>query len=412
MTTLSLTRLTSSNIKFKPLSAIFNVLLLAMGIAVILTIIHLNNQIDKRFAKDLQGIDLVVSGKGSPLQIILANVFHIDIPTGNIPLDEADKIKTNPMVKSAIPLALGDNYNGYRIVGTNADYIAHYKGEFVQGGFFSDEMQVVLGNEVAERNHLKIGDKIVGAHGLVNSDDLHTDNPYTVVGILKPTASVLDRLVLTPVESVWHVHEEHHHDGEEGKNEHERDDADHHDDEREITSLLIAYKSPLAAAQLPRLINNSSSLQAASPAFEVARLNKLMGIGGDILSVFGVLLIAFSAFGLFITLYNAVNERKYDIALMRSLGATRGRIFGYVMAEVLVLGLIGSIVGIVLAQIFLGGTAIWIQHSKHIVLEPTVIFGKPEACVIIAALTISVLAGIIPAMKAYRMNIVKTLRQV
>ncbi len=402
MTTLSLRRLTSANIKFKPLSAIFNVLLLAMGIAVILTLIHLSDQLDKRFAKDLQGIDLVVSGKGSPLQIILSNVFHIDIPTGNIPLDEADKIRTNPMVQSAIPVALGDNYNGYRIVGTNADYIAHYHGELSQGSLFSDEMQVVLGAEVAEKHHLKIGDKIVGAHGLVNSDDLHTDNSYTVVGVLKPTGSVLDRLVLTPVESVWYVHEEgHHHD----------DEADHHEGEREITALLISYKSPLAAAQLPRLINSSSSMQAASPAFEVARLNKLMGTGGDILSAFGVLLIGFSAFGLFITLYNAVNERKYDIALMRSLGATRGCIFGFIMAEVLVLGLIGSVIGVFLTQVFLRSASAWIHASKHIVLEPAAIFGAPEACVIIAALAISILVGLIPAVKAYRMNIVKTLRQ-
>lgn len=320
MTTLSLSRLTSANIKFKPLSAIFNVMLLAMGIAVILTLIHLNDQFDKRFAKDLQGIDLVVSGKGSPLQIILSNVFHIDIPTGNIPLDEVDKLKANPLIKSAIPVALGDNYNGYRIVGTNPDYIAHYKGELAHGNLFSDEMQVVLGSEVAAKHKNKVGDKIVGAHGLVNSDDLHTDHPYTVVGILKPTGTVLDRLVLTPVESVWHVHEEHHHDGDEAEGE------------REITALLISYKSPLAAAQLPRLINSSSSMQAASPAFEVARLNKLMGTGGDILSAFGVLLIGFSTFGLFITLYNAVNERKYDIALMRSLGATRGRIAFAVLA--------------------------------------------------------------------------------
>jgi putative ABC transport system permease protein len=329
---------------------------------------------------------------------------------------------------------LGDNYNGYRIVGTNTDYIAHYKGELAQGNLFSDEMQVVLGSEVAEKHQNKVGDKIVGAHGLVNSDDLHTDHPYTVVGTLRPTGTVLDRLVLTPVESVWHVHEEHHHDGDAAEGEHHHEDSahdhdehedhdaheagHHHDDEaeshegeHEITALLISYKSPLAAAQLPRLINSSSSMQAASPAFEVARLNKLMGTGGDILSAFGILLIGFSAFGLFITLYNAVNERKYDIALMRSLGATRGRIFGYVMAEVLVLGLIGSVIGVFLTQVFLHAASAWIHESKHIVLESPPIFGAPEIYVIMAALAISVLAGFIPAMKAYRMNIVKILGQ-
>ncbi len=437
MTTLSLRRLIGANIKFKPLSAIFNILLLAMGIAVILTLIHLNDQIDKRFAKDLQGIDLVVSGKGSPLQIILANVFHMDIPTGNIPLAAANQLKSNPMVKFAVPVALGDNYNGFRIVGTTSDFIAHYKGELVQGGLFAGVMQVVLGSDVAKKHALKLGDKIVGAHGLGGSDDLHTDKPYTIVGILKPTGGVIDRLVLTSVDSVWHVHEEHHHDdvvkGAE-KNEHHHDeaaphdhaidhdapesgphhdgeDANHQDGTREITALLITYKSPLAAAQLPRLINSSSSMQAASPAFEMARLNKLMGTGSDILSAFGVLLIGFAAFGLFITLYNAVNERRYDIALMRSLGATRGRIVGFILTEVLTLGIVGSILGILLSQIFLYMAGLWIQATKHIRLESASIFGTPEFSIIFATLGLCILSGIIPGIKAYRMNIIKTLGQ-
>lgn len=308
------------------------------------------------------------------------------------------------LVKSAIPLALGDNFNGYRIVGTNADYISHYKGEIAQGRNNARAMEVVMGSEVAEKYHTKLGDKIIGAHGLVNSDDLHTDFPYTVVGILKPTGSIVDRLVITPIESVWHVHEH--------PDEDDPEEVTYKQDHpwNEITALLISYKSPLAAAQLPRLINKSSSMQAASPAFEMARLNKLMGTGGDILSAFGVLLIGFSAFSLFITLYNAVNERKYDIALMRSLGATRGRIFGYIMTEVLALSLIGSIIGVVLTQIFLHVTAIWIYLSKHIALERSSLLGEPEAYVIIGALTISLFAGLIPAIKAYRINIVQTLR--
>src|SRR5262249_31618666 len=132
---------------------------------------------------------------------------ELDIPTGNIPLSEADKLAKHPLVKEAIPIALGDNYNGFRIVGTNADYIGHYRAEMAQGAAFMQPMEAVLGSEVAEKYHLKLGDKIVGAHGLVNSEDLHSDFPYTVTGILAPAGSVIDRLVLTPVESVWHMHE-------------------------------------------------------------------------------------------------------------------------------------------------------------------------------------------------------------
>lgn len=396
--------LTAANMRFKPLSAIFNVLLLAMGIATIVTLFHLNTQIENRFTKDLGGIDLVVSGKGSPLQIILSNVFHLDIPTGNIPLAEAEKLKANPLIKQTIPLALGDNYNGYRIVGTDTDYIEHYGGKVSQGRIFADTMEVVLGSDVAKRFNLSLGDKIVGAHGLTNSDDLHSDFPYTVVGILAPSDTVLDRLVLTTVDSVWHVHE--------------HPDADNPEEiaykkthpGKELTGLLIRYATPFAAVQLPRLINKNNQMQAASPAFEMARLTNMMGTGGDILSAFGVLLIGFAAFGFFVTQYNAVNERKYEIALMRSLGATKGKIFRFVIGEVMTLGVCGLVLGIGLAHVFLYITALWIKAAKHVSLH-AVGFDATEMKICAIALLISFVAGVLPALKASRLNIVKTLVQ-
>lgn len=402
--TLNLSRLIWANIRYKALSSAFNVILLAMGIAFILTLLHLDNQIDQRFTRDLKGIDLVVSGKGSPLQMILSNVFHLDIPTGNIPASEADKLAKNRMVKQAIPLALGDNYNGYRIVGTNKEYIEHYNGVLASGRLFTAPMEVVIGSEVAVHYKMTLNQEIVGAHGLVNSDDLHTDFPYTVVGILKPTGTVLDRLVITGIESVWHVHEHPDEDDPEEvayKSEHPWN---------EITALLITYKTPLAAAQLPRLVNKSSSMQAASPAFEVARLNRLMGVGGDILSAFGAILIAFSAFGIFVTLYSSVKDREYDIVLLRVMGARRSRIFTFILLETIGLGVAGAIAGIALSQIFIKGAALWISMAKHITLEPDGV-GHAELYALGAAIVISILAGIGPALTAHRINILEKLRQ-
>ena len=399
---LTLARLTCANLAFKPLTSLFNILLLAMGIAIILTLAHLNEQIENRFSHDLKGIDLVVSGKGSPLQVILSSVFQLDIPTGNIPLAEADKLKANPLVKSAIPLAMGDNYNGFRIVGSSTDYIAHYGAKLADGRLYTAPMEAVLGSEVARKYNLKTGDHIVGAHGLVNSDDLHSNFPYTITGILLPTGGVIDRLVITPVESVWCVHE--HPDADDAeevayKKEHP---------EKEITALLVTYSTPYAAAQLPRLVNKSSSMQAASPAFEVARLNQMMGAGGEAIAAFGYLLVAFAAFSLFITLYNAINERQYDLGLMRCLGATRGRIFGFVLCEAAALGLAGCIAGILLAQIFIRLAAFWIASTKHVILETGGI-GLIELETIAGAMAISLMAGFVPAIRAYRMNIVKVL---
>jgi len=345
----------------------------------------------------LQGIDLVVGAKGSPIQLMLSSVFHLDIPNGNIPLAEANKLKANPLVKSTIPLALGDNYQGFRIVGTTVDYITHYSGSFAEGGVFKKPMEVVVGSNVAGKNQLHLNDAIIGTHGLTNSDDLHSALPYKVVGILQPTGTVLDRLVLTPIESVWQVHEHHEDDA----------DAKPHG-EKEITALLISYKSPLAAVTIPRMVNKSTALQAASPAFEMARLIKIMGVGGDAISWFAGLLILLASAGFFVTLFNAVNERRYDLMLMRSLGASRRKIFTLVISEGVTLGLAGVVSGLVLGHSFAYGAKTWLEQSRGVSLE-SVIFHPYEIYVVIVALLVSVLASVIPAMMAYRLSMANVL---
>ena len=232
-------------------------------------------------------------------------------------------------------MALGDNYNGFRIVGVPVSYIEHYNGKLAQGRFYMARMEAVLGARWLEKYHLRLGDRIIGAHGLSNSDDLHSDFPYTVIGILQPAGSVLDRLVLTPVASVWHVHE--HPDVDDAEEiAHKKTHP-----EKEITALLITYSTPAAAATLSRLVNKIGALQSASPAFEMARLMNYLGAGSDALEVFAGMLIIIAAIGFFVTLMSAVNDRRYDIALMRSLGATRRKIFAFVLAEGLTLGALG-----------------------------------------------------------------------
>ena len=384
------------------LSTCLSLLTFASGIAVIVALLLINTQLNNEFSKNLKGIDLVVGSKGSPLQLILSSVFHLDIPTGNIPLEEAEKLEQHPLVKQAIPVALGDNYNGFRIVGTNASYIEHYEGTLAQGRMFTKPMEAVLGSEVAETFHHVPGDHIVGAHGLVNSDDLHSDFPYEVVGILAPTHTTLDRLVLTPVESVWHVHE--------------HPDADDPEEVaykkthpgKELTALLITYKSPLAAASMPREVNKSTSMQAASPAFEVARLSSLMGTGTETLATFGWYLIGLAGLGIFVALYNAMNERRYDLALMRSFGASPAKLFGLVVTESLILAVTGAVAGIALGHGFVAIAAAWLAQTKHVHISGTQ-FMQEELWLVLASILIGLVAAILPAIRVYRIDIFKTL---
>jgi len=403
---MNLMRLSFRNLCFHSLTTLFNVLVLALGIATIVTLLHVSKQLEHRFDSDLKGIDLVVGAKGSPIQLILSSVFHLDIPNGNILLQEADALAHNPLVQSAIPMALGDSYHGFRIVGTTPDYPKHYNAALAQGGYWTQAMQATLGSEVVHKSGLKLGDSFTGSHGLTEGGEEHSQFPYKVVGILAPTGTVVDRLVFTDVASVWNVHEHHHEDADEPRNPNEIPET--HPGQREITSLLITYKSPYAAVTLPRQINASTSMQAASPAMEMARLRHIIGIGGETIEFFGFALMAIAAIGFFVTLWGAVSDRSYEIALMRSLGATRGMIFGLVLTEGLTLGLMGIILGLGLGHGFAYLAQRAIESSEHMTLQ-AIGFQYPEFFAALIALVISGIVALLPALMAYRVNVATVL---
>jgi len=162
----------------RPLGAALNVLLLSLGLASITFLLLVSFQLDKAFEKDLAGIDVVVGAKGSPMQLILGGVFHIDVPPGNIPLKALKALEKNPLIASVIPLSLGDNLRGFRIVGSSHDYLTHYAATLAHGRNWDAPMQVVVGSIVAKKLGLQVGNSFVGSHGLGAGGHLHGDNPY------------------------------------------------------------------------------------------------------------------------------------------------------------------------------------------------------------------------------------------
>jgi len=406
-----------SYLKLKPLNTVLNILLLALGIAVITVLLLFNKQLEEKISSNAKGIDLVVGAKGSPLQLILCNIFHIDFPTGNINLQEAERVAKNRLVKKAIPLALGDSFQAYRIIGTNKDYAELYKAELNQGDWWSSEMEVTLGANVAEEMKFSIGDKFESTHGLTQGGNAHEDKQFIVKGILKRSNTVLDNLILTSVESIWHVHEEHIEEVEQASSIRQDSSfipskliATHPagDSTKEITSMLIQYRSPRAAIQLPRLINGQSSLQAASPAFETARLFSILGIGVDILMGFAYVLIFISALSIFIALYNSLKERRYDLAIMRSMGASRFKLFVTVLVEGSTLTLAGSIIGLLLAHGILMLLAVVIEETRKAGISG-IVFYREEWIILVGSLFLGVLCALLPAVQAYRTDISKVL---
>lgn len=397
-------------LKAKPFNTVLNIFLLALGISVITVLLLFNNQLQEKISSNAKGIDLVVGAKGSPLQLILCSIFHIDFPTGNIRLSDAERIVKHRMVKRAIPLALGDSYNGYRIVGTNHGYAELYKTELASGDWWTKDLDVTVGATVARLAKLNVGDSFTSAHGLTADGRGHDEQRYVVKGILKRSNTVIDNLILTNIASIWKVHDIHG-DTASAVVIHPSSlvpGVEAGDSLREITSLLIQYRNPLAVIQLPRFINSNSNLQAASPAFETARLFSILGVGVDVLRAFAAVLIFISGLSIFIALYNSLKERQYDLAIMRSMGAGRRTLFISIVMEGSTLTVLGSVLGLVMGHKVLWLFTLLVEESQKAGMTAFVFYAE-EAYIVAGSILLGIVCSAIPAIQAYRTDIHKVL---
>lgn len=385
----------------RPLGAALNVLLLSLGLASITFLLLVGAQLSKAFDRDLAGIDVVVGAKGSPMQLILSGVLHIDVPSGNVPLQAVNALVKNPWVDSIIPISLGDNFGGYRIVGTAHAYINHYGAKIAQGQVWNAPMQVVLGATTARKLGLALGQTFVGSHGLGAGGHTHGDNPYTVIGILAPSGSVLDRLILTDTASVWKVHEDY--------TAVDADDRKVMEEEREITMALVKYKTPMAAMSFPRYVNTSTEMQAAAPALEISRLLNMLGLGTDVLRAFTGVLLLTAGLSVFIALWSAVRERQSDLALLRMLGAPPRKVAALLLCEAIWLGLVASALGLLLGQGFALALAWFLQLDNSLLIGgmawPTELLVVP--CL---ALGVSLVSALLPTWAAYRVSVLSLLQ--
>ncbi len=423
-------------LSFRPLSTGLNAILLAFGLAIITVLLLVQHQFEQKMTRDAAGIDLVVGAKGSPLQLILASVYHIDFPTGNIKMEEAQRISRNRLVKQVIPLAMGDNMQGFRIVGTNHDYLSLYEVSFATGKAWEFPFEVILGSSAAQALGLKLGDTFTGSHGISVGSHDHDQQQFKVTGILAPTGKVVDRLVLTSIESVWYTHDEQGEESiateevalplEEGAT-HEEEAHDAHSEamdplkvpvatqgfpasnqEREVTSLLVRYRNPMAAIQLPRMINSATSMQAASPAFEMSRLFELLGVGISLLQGLAIALVIIAGLSIFIALYNSLKERKYDLAILRALGASRAQLVTLVFLEGISLTTLGALLGIAFGHGFLA-IIVELTSQEVVSLVDPWVFLPEEGFIFGYALAVGMLASLIPAWSAYQTSIAKQL---
>lgn len=448
------------NQKDRPLQMLLTLLLFGLGVGLIALLISLNTQLDEKFKNNLAGIDLVIGAKGSPLQMILSSMYHIDAPTGNISIKEVKPFLNpkHPLVKLAVPLSLGDSYKSFRIIGTTHEYVdSIFRESIASGKLWEGLYEVTIGATVASKANLKIGDQFHSSHGFaddgINTHD-HGDG-FKVVGVLNKSNTVLDQLILTNTQSVWAVHD---HEAEEKKapaeateEEHDHDHAHDHDDhsdhdhsahdhsdheghdhdahdhsdhqaaspivkplmeypDKDITTLLVRYrnKKDWRSLNMPRSINENTDLQAASPAIEMNRLYSMMGVGTDALRNLALIIVIVSGLSIFISLFSSLKDRKYELALMRVMGASRSYLFFLIILEGLLFAILGYLLGLFLCHSGMSLLSGYLEEAYQYEFSGWRFF-KEELWLLGGSLVIGFVAALIPAFQAYQTDISETL---
>ena len=383
------------NLRAKPLQTALSLALLAFGVGMVSLMLLTEKQVNDAFERNIKDIDLVLGAKGSPLQLILANVYHIDAPTGNILLSEAQKVVRHPYIESGIPLAYGDNHEGYRIVGTEHSYAAHYGVEVAQGKLWEAPFEATVGSKVAQALELTLGDTFYSAHGLTDQTDIHKDKVFTVVGILEPSQSVVDQLILTPMQSIWDVHLK---EGEVGD-----------PSAREITAMLLKKRNPLAVLTIPNTLRESN-MQVALPAIEVNRMTQQFGLGTAALRAIAMLIMALSFASIFISVLDNIRSRRHELALMRTMGGTPRTLYLLLLQEGGFLSLVGTGLGLLLSRMGLWTLSNVVEQQFHYELAEMALLPS-EWMLAAAAIGVGLLASAVPARGSLRLDISQTLRE-
>lgn len=411
------------NLRHRPLRTGLSVLLFALGVGLVALLFLVERQVSEQFERNLAEVDLVLGAKGSPLQLVLSSMYHIDAPTGNIPLRNAKPFLNpkHPLISEALPLSVGDSYRGYRIVGTLPRALRWYDVTIADGRIWEREMEVVVGAQVARALGLELGSSFLSSHGLIEDEDLiHEDAlPFVVVGIMKASGTVLDQLILTATQSVWAVHNHDEHDHHDDHDHHEHHDHSAADtlatlldldpEGKEITALLMRFRNRnIQTLNLQRNLNENTNLQAASPAIEITRLFYLFDTGERALRALALVIIIVSGLSIFIALYASLRERRYELALLRSFGASPGRLFSFILAEGILLALVGYALGILLCHVGMWLLGDALASAFKYQLNP-LRFVAAEGWLLLASISVGATAAALPAWQAARTDVAEQL---
>jgi putative ABC transport system permease protein len=420
------------NVKRRRLSTSLTAASVALGVALFVAIGVLRQASEQGFQRTAGICDTIVGAKGDSLQLSLNTLYHMGFSTGNISLASFNEIRNQEGVSWAAPIALGDSYRSHRIVGVSSEFFEQVKiagsgnlsfsegrsfdfsteqfveehehlfGEQQAGHDHEDDehfsYQAVIGANVATKLLLKVGDKIVPTHGVEKSTERHDDAASEIVGILAATGTPIDRAIYIPIIAYYKM--EGHATDHEAELEGTRD-------ARGISAIMLSTKSGYYRQQIYRNINNRLDAMAVFPSIEMRKLFKLIGSGDIVLRIISLLVVVVALIGVLVSLYNAMGARRKEFAILRALGASRRSIITIVSLESSIIAFMGAVFGVLLAS--LAALILATELHKFSGVTINVSLGVDEIYLIVIVTLAGALAGLIPALEAYRTEAAKQL---
>ncbi len=402
-----------TNILSKKLRNFLTIFSILVSVMLIISVQNLTTQLKSNVIENAGVYDILVGAPGSSIQLVLNTIFYYDAPIANINIEYYESLQKDSRVANVVPIGMGDNYNGYKIIGTSNDFFTD-KYKLKSGELFKNNGEAVIGSTVAKITGLKVGDKFSGMHGLTEEGGhVHGDFQYTVVGVLEQTKTPSDTVIYTDIESLWTVHGlEHneHNENDDMEMDDEHDESMHgNSSENLITALLVKTTSLSNQVMVTNDLNKNNDIQAINPAATLRKLLVMLNAGEIVVTLVAYVSIFLSIIVLFTTMLSASIERRKDISILRALGANRKTVFKTILLETLIIAIIGAVLGFIVAHIAIGilGNYTAVNYGINISGFSIQI---AEVFVLLGAVVLSIVAGMIPAVMVYKTDATKYLK--
>ena len=411
-----LTKLAYKSLLNRRASVLLTLFTIAISVMLLLSIERIRVDAKTSFSNTISGTDLIVGARTGDIQLLLSSVFRIGHANNGVSWQSYQYITAQRGVKWSIPISLGDSHKGQAVIGTTRDYFTHYRFgkkqtlSFQQGHAFERVNQVVLGSDVASRLGYTLGDSIVISHGMGNTSfHHHKDNPFTVIGILNATGTPVDKTLHIPLAAIDLIHGGAHSSNvEHGESDehHVHDEHDEHNnligEPNQITAFLMGFDSPLYTLQIRRNINQykNEPLLAIMPTVTLKELWQMLAIVEKVLLLFSGVVILVSLLGMLTTLLANLNQRRRELAILRSVGARPWQLFTLISMESLFTTLLGCLVGCGLYYGVMLVSSSYLQSHAGISVNIAML-SYYELTLIGVIMAAGFIIGLIPATRAY-----------